>query len=87
VAAAAVASAVVLATPSDWRGVSVIVGSVYALWMTVAVVAIGWHYPTDAFAGLALGVGVVILADGLLRRTADALAALRATRRARARPG
>ncbi len=38
--------------------------------MTVAVVAVGWHFPTDAFAGLALGVGTVLLADGLARRSA-----------------
>ena len=87
VGAAALACAVVLATPPAWRLVSLVVGSLYALWMTSAVVAIGWHYPTDAFAGLALGVGTVLLADGLASRTADALAAFRATGGARSRQG
>jgi len=27
--------------------------------VTIAVVRLGWHYPTDAVGGLALGVGVV----------------------------
>jgi membrane-associated phospholipid phosphatase len=31
--------------------------------MAVAVVALRWHYPTDALAGLAFGVGVVLVVD------------------------
>ncbi len=75
VGAAALACAVVLATPPAFRTVSIVLGSLYAFWMTLAVVAAGWHYPTDAFAGLALGVGTVLLADGLFRRVADAFGA------------
>jgi len=82
--AAALACAVVLATPPVFRTVSVVLGSLYALWMTLAVVAAGWHYPTDAFAGLALGVGTVLLADGLFRRVADAFGPARAAGRAHA---
>ena len=78
VGAAALACAVVLATPPAFRTVSVVLGSLYAFWMTLAVVAAGWHYPTDAFAGLALGVGTVLLADGLFRRIADAVGPARA---------
>jgi membrane-associated phospholipid phosphatase len=83
IGAAALASVVVLATPSAFRVLSVVVGSLYAGWMTLAVVAAGWHYPTDAFAGLALGVGTVLLADGSFRRVADALGASRAAHAAR----
>ena len=53
-----------LATPPRWRPLTAVIGAAYAVWMTVAVVALGWHYPTDALAGLAFGVGVVLLADG-----------------------
>ena len=65
VGAAALAAAAVLATPRRWRAVTAVVGALYAISMSVAVVALQWHYPTDALAGLAFGVGVVVLADGL----------------------
>ncbi|MGA8726131.1 MAG: phosphatase PAP2 family protein [Acidimicrobiales bacterium] len=81
VGAAALACAVVLATPPAFRTASVVLGALYAFWMTLAVVAAGWHYPTDAFAGLALGVGTVLLADGLFRRVADAFRPARAAGR------
>jgi len=29
----------------------------------MSVVALRWHYPTDALAGLAVGVGVVLMGD------------------------
>jgi membrane-associated phospholipid phosphatase len=31
--------------------------------MLVAVIALRWHYPTDALAGVVLGVGVVLIVD------------------------
>ena len=65
VGAAALAVAAVLAVPARWRALPAAVGAVYAIWMAVAVVALRWHYPTDAIAGLAFGVGVVLLVDGL----------------------
>jgi membrane-associated phospholipid phosphatase len=64
VGAAALATAAVLATPARWRTVTIVVASLYGLWMAVAVVALRWHYPTDAMAGLAFGVGVVLVVDG-----------------------
>jgi membrane-associated phospholipid phosphatase len=64
VGAAALAAAAVLATPARWRPWTIIVGSAYALWVATAVVALRWHYPTDALAGLAFGAGVVLLVDG-----------------------
>jgi membrane-associated phospholipid phosphatase len=66
VGAAALAAAVVIATPARWRPVAVVVASAYALWMTVAVIALRWHYPTDALAGLAYGVGTVLVVDGAI---------------------
>jgi membrane-associated phospholipid phosphatase len=65
VGAAALATAAVLATSLRWRVGAVALASAYALWMSVAVVALRWHYPTDALAGLAVGVGVVLVVDGL----------------------
>jgi membrane-associated phospholipid phosphatase len=64
VGAAALGAVVVLATPARWRLLAVIAGATYAIWIAVAVVALRWHYPTDAIAGLAFGVGVVVLVDG-----------------------
>ena len=64
VGAAALATAAVLATPARGRVWTIMAGTVYALWVSVSVVALQWHYPTDALAGLAFGVGVVLLVDG-----------------------
>ena len=64
VGAAALATAAVIAAPPRWRTATVVVAAVYSLWMSAAVVSLHWHYPTDALAGLAYGVGVVLLADG-----------------------
>lgn len=71
--AAALSAAAVLAVPGRWRPVTVVVAAAYALWMGVAVVALQWHLPTDAIAGMAYGVGVVLVVDGLVWRGAAAL--------------
>jgi membrane-associated phospholipid phosphatase len=65
VGAAALATAAVLATPARGRVVAVVVATVFSLWMAVAVVALRWHLPTDALAGLLFGVGTVLVVDGL----------------------
>ncbi len=74
VGAAALGTALVLAVPRRVRTAAIVVASVYALWMALAVVSLQWHYPTDAVAGLAYGVGVVLLVDGSLRMSTEALA-------------
>lgn len=66
VGAAALATALVLASTPRWRVVAVGVGAAYVAWMTIAVVALRWHFPTDVLAGLAYGTGVVMLVDGTL---------------------
>ena len=66
VGAAALAAALVLAVPARRRTVAVIVGSAYTLWMSIAVIALQWHLPTDALAGAAYGAGVVLVVDGAL---------------------
>jgi len=57
VGAAALAAAGVLASPRRWRPWIAGPASAYALWVALAVVALRWHYPTEALAGLAFGVG------------------------------
>ena len=66
VGAAALTTAAVLAVPGRWRPVAAAIGAVYTLWMGVAVVALQWHFPTDAVAGVAYGAGVVLAMDGAL---------------------
>ena len=66
VGAAALATAAVLVTPARWRTVVIVVASSYAVWMTVAVITLRWHFPTDALAGLAFGAGVVLVVDALV---------------------
>ena len=60
---AALSTAAVLATTIRWRWATVVVASLVSLWMWTAVVFLHWHYPTDALAGLAYGVGVVLVTD------------------------
>ena len=63
---AAVSAALALAAPARWRAVMVVLGSATTVAMAVAVTGLRWHYPTDALGGAALGVGVVLLVDGVL---------------------
>jgi len=58
----ALALAALMLTPHRWRRV---VGAVAALWVTLqatGVLAAGWHRPSDALCGLALGLGWVSFA-------------------------
>jgi hypothetical protein len=65
-AVTAVATAWVLTAPPRIRP-AVMVVAVLAVCLTgVAVTGLRWHYPTDALAGVALGVGTVLLVDGTL---------------------
>src|SRR5664280_3116 len=66
VGAAALATAAVLVSPRRWRPITAVVATLFALWMALAVVALRWHLPSDALAGLAFGVGVVLLVDGFV---------------------
>lgn len=55
-----------LALSGAWRWGVVSLGALLELASCYAVVALGWHSPTDALAGLAVGTGSVLLADGVL---------------------
>lgn len=82
-AVAAMATVLVLATPDRWRSVAGTIGGTVTLLTGTAVVALGWHFPTDAFAGVQLGVGVVLLTDCATRWSSS----WRASRRGRAHSG
>ncbi|MHB1517543.1 MAG: phosphatase PAP2 family protein [Acidimicrobiales bacterium] len=76
----AVATAAVLAVPRSWRVPVVLIAGCWALWMVVAVIALRWHFPTDAVAGLALSVGVVLSVDGAAAKAARRIGAVMAAR-------
>ncbi len=63
---AAVATAWVVAVPARARAIFVILAAVAVGAMVTAVIGLRWHLPTDALAGVILGVGVVLLVDGVL---------------------
>ena len=63
--AAALAAAAILAVPPRWKWVTAVLAASYALWMTIAVVALRWHFPTDSLGGSILGVAVVLVVDAV----------------------
>jgi membrane-associated phospholipid phosphatase len=73
VGAAALGMAAVLAVPGRWRRPTIVLASIYGVWMAVAVTSLQWHYPTDALAGLSYGCGVVLVVDWAARCGSDAL--------------
>ncbi len=60
----AVATAWVIAVPARFRIVTIAIGAVLTGSMVVAVIGLRWHYPSDALAGMVLGVGTLLLIDG-----------------------
>jgi membrane-associated phospholipid phosphatase len=72
-AVAAVATVGLLATPDPWRSIMAAFGGTVTALTVVSVIALRWHYPTDAAAGLATGVGVVLLTDCAARGVARRL--------------
>jgi membrane-associated phospholipid phosphatase len=65
-AAAALAAAAFLLVPRFAKPLVAVAGAVVVAAVCAAVVTLRWHYPTDAFGGLCVGVGVVFVVDGLL---------------------
>ncbi len=70
-AIAAVATVGLLASPDPWRSVVAGLGGTVTVLAVLSVVALRWHYPTDALAGVAVGVGVVLLSDAAARAAAS----------------
>jgi membrane-associated phospholipid phosphatase len=63
---AAVGAVWVLAIPRRMRPTTTVLAIAAVSVMIVAVVALQWHYPTDALAGALFGVGMVLLVDGAI---------------------
>ncbi len=40
-----------------------VAGAAVVILMVLAVIALQWHFPSDALAGVTLGVGIVLLID------------------------
>jgi hypothetical protein len=68
-AVGALATAWVLAVPRRLRLVVAAVAAFLVGLECIAVVALQWHFPTDALGGAVVGAGVVLLVDGLLHLT------------------
>lgn len=63
---AALAAVWVLAVPYWLRWATVVLSTIVVGLMMVAVIGLRWHYPSDALAGVAFGVGVILCLDGAL---------------------
>jgi membrane-associated phospholipid phosphatase len=66
VGVAAVVSVLLLVLPRRTRGAVTALGLILGMAACYAVVALGWHSPTDAVAGLAVGGGSVLVVDGVV---------------------
>ncbi len=70
-AAMSMAVALVLVAPRRYRSAAVVLGAGYALAVSVAVIALGWHYPSDVLAGTLVATGFGFLAIAGLRARGD----------------
>jgi membrane-associated phospholipid phosphatase len=59
------AMAWVLAVPGRWRPPVAVVGALVVGLECIAVIALQWHYPSDALCGVMFGAGMVLLVDGV----------------------
>jgi membrane-associated phospholipid phosphatase len=64
-AVAALATALTLVMPVSVRPLLALVGVVATTGVSVAVIVLRWHYPTDVLGGMAVGVGAVLTLDAL----------------------
>ncbi|HLM26854.1 MAG TPA: phosphatase PAP2 family protein [Thermoleophilaceae bacterium] len=65
-AAMAVALSLVIAVPSRLRPLAALVGAGFALGVAFSVIALGWHFPSDAVGGFVLASGwALVLLAGL----------------------
>ena len=66
-AAMSMAIALVLVVPRRHRWAAVILGAAYAIAISVTVIILGWHYPSDVLAGTLVATGFGFLALAALR--------------------
>jgi len=64
----AVVTVLVLVTRGKGRAAIVVIGSAVVALETIALVALRWHYLSDALGGVVLGVGSVLFVDALFHR-------------------
>ena len=65
-AVAALAMAFTLVVPRLLRPATAVVGAVATVGVSMAVIILRWHYPTDALGGIGVGIGSVLVVDGVL---------------------
>ncbi len=65
-AVAALAMAFTLVMPRLLRPLVALAGAVATVGVSAAVIVLRWHYPTDALGGIGVGMGSVLMLDGLL---------------------
>ena len=65
-AVAALAMAFTLVMPRLLRPAVAVVAAAATIAVSMAVVVLRWHYPTDALGGIGVGAGSVLVVDGLL---------------------
>ncbi len=66
-AAMSMAIALVLVVPRSHRWAAVIIGALYAIAISVTVIILAWHYPSDVLAGTLVATGFGFLAVAALR--------------------
>jgi membrane-associated phospholipid phosphatase len=66
-AVAALATALTLVMPAKTRFPVAMFSLLAVVGTCAAVVVLRWHYPTDALGGVAVGVGMVLVVDAVLR--------------------
>ena len=66
-AAMSLAVAAVLIAPKSLRVPTAALGAFFALAVGISVVLLGWHYPSDVFAGYLVAVGIGLIALAILR--------------------
>ncbi len=64
-AVAALAVAFTLVMPRLLRPLVALAGAAVTVGVSAAVIVLRWHYPTDALGGIGVGMGSVLLVDGL----------------------
>ncbi len=65
---AALATSWAVAVPTRFRWPVIVVGSLLVASVSWAVVGLRWHYPSDVAVGWVVGVGTVLLVDGVLHQ-------------------
>lgn len=69
-AAMSMAIAAVIVVPRRLRPMTAVLGAAYAITISITVIGLGWHYPSDVLGGLLVATGFGFLAIAGLRASA-----------------